>query len=255
MKIPPFVREVVWSCYPPRYKELSEKSFRDSLKYMSKVLFVAFLLAGILFLPQMFTLKGDIEEGFSKFSSFTIQDNITQTAPILIPEAHPLIMVDLNSNLTLSEELFVIDKETVHYRFINKGSIPIDLLKSPGQSTSRVAGFATIVMLMLLPGIALFLYIRMWLKYFLVLLVMGTFMFVVMELTKFKLKWKQMLNIAAHAMTLIIFIEVISAALYTKFLIPIIPFLGVKIYAISLLALAVLMVLGIVGTKIKGKKR
>lgn len=255
MKIPPFVREVVWSFYPPRYKELSEKRFRESLKYLSKVLLVAFLIAGVFLLPSVATLKGTIEDEFSKFSGFTIESNITQSAPIAVPPGKPLVTVDLNAERVLAEELFVIDNSTVQYRLLKIGSIPQELLKQPSQSVPRVSGFFTVLLIMLLPGIALFLYVRMWLKYLLMILVLGTFVFLIMELTKFRVKYRQALNIATHALTPVVFLEVIAGVFSASFLIPVVPFLGVKLYAISAGIMLVLMLMGVTGVRLgKGKK-
>jgi len=222
---------------------------------MSKVLLLAFLICSIFFIPTILTLKTEIQQEFSKFTAFQIETNISQSAPINIPQARPWIVVDTNTNLTLTEELFVIDNENVHYRFLNKGTISQMLLKSPGQAVPRVSSFATILLLMWLPGIVLFLYLRMWIKYFLIVFLTGTLFFIIMELTRFKLKWKQMLNVAAHASTLVILIEVIMAAVSTTMLIPLVPFLGIKIYALSLALLGILMIFGIVGCKFEDKKK
>jgi hypothetical protein len=108
---------------------------------------------------------------------------------------------------------------------------------------------------MLFPGIAILLYIRMWLKYLLMIFVFGTLFFIIMELSKFRLKWKQALNIAAHSLTLIILIEVISAALTTTYLIPVMRFLGVSIYAVTTLIFALLMVIGILGYNIETHRK
>jgi hypothetical protein len=128
-------------------------------------------------------------------------------------------------------------------------------LKDFSANKAKVSGFLTTVLVMLLPGIAILLYVRMWLKYLLMIFVFGTVYFIIMELSKFRLKWKQMLNIAAHALTLVIFIEVISAALTTAYLIPVMRFLGVSIYAVTTLIFAFLMFVGVVGYNIETRRR
>jgi len=255
VRIPQFVREVIWSFYPPRYKELSEKKFRESLTYMSKVLLFSFLIAGMFMLPSVFTLKSTIESEFDKFTAFTLEGNVSQSAPLAIPSTQPWIVIDKNNNRTLSSELFVIDQETVQYRFLNKGSISQELLKTPSQAIDRVSGFAATMLLMILPGIIFFLYVRMWLKYLLIIVVFATVFSFISELTKFKVKWKPMLNIATHGLTLLIPLEVLAMAISSKFLIPIIPFLGISIFGVSLLILSVFMVLGIIGCHMKGKRK
>lgn len=255
MKFPEFLKEIVWSFFPPRYRQLADKPFRKSIGYMSKVLLIAFVLAGLLYVPKPFFMKDVMEEEFSKFSTFKLDGEVVQSDKITVPRHNPWLVVDLNNNLTLTKEIFVIDRNDVHYRFINTNSIPREQLKDFSANRVRVAGFLTVVLIMLLPGIALLLYIRTWLKYLLLIFAFGTLFFIIMELSKFRLKWKQMLNIASHAITIVIFIEVISAALTTAYLIPVLRFLGVNIYAITTIIFAFLMVVGIIGYHIEDRRR
>jgi hypothetical protein len=255
MKVPEFIKEVIWAFFPPRYRQLADKPFRKSLGYMSKILLIAFILAGLLYVPKLFLMKDVMEEEFSKFSAFKLDGEVVQTDKITVPRHNPWLVIDLNNNLTLTKEIFVIDKNNVQYRFLNTNSIPREQLKDFSANKARVAGFLTIILIMLLPGIAILLYIRMWLKYLLLIFVFGTFFFIVMELSKMRLKWKQMLNIAAHALTGIIFVEVISAVFTTAYLIPVLRFLGVSIYAITTIIFAFFMVLGVIGYYIEDRRR
>jgi hypothetical protein len=234
---------------------LADKPFRKSLVYLSKVLLIAFILAGLLYVPKLFLLKGVMQDEFSKFSSFKLDGEVTQTDRISIPHHNPWLVIDLNSNLTLTKEIFVIDKENVQYRFLNTQSIKREQLKDFSANKAKVSGFLTTILVMLFPGIAILLYIRMWLKYLLMIFVFGTLFFIIMELSKFRLKWKQALNIAAHSLTSIILIEVISAALTTTYLIPVMRFLGVSIYAVTTLIFALMMVIGILGYNIETHRK
>ena len=251
MRVPDFIKEVIWSFYPPRYRQIADKSFLKSLSYMSKVLIIAFLIAGILFVPKLFLLKDSIESELSKFEGFSLSGNVSQLSPIAVPHHNPWVVVDLNSNLNLTKEIFVIDKDSVKYRFINTRSIPRDQLKNLSSNRLAVSGFLTAFLVMLLPGIALLLYIRMWIKYFMFILVFGTLLFIIMELSRYRLRWKQMLNIAAHSLTAVIFIEVVSSAVTTVYLLPVMRFLGLNIYAVTTVLMAALMVIGIVGYHIE----
>jgi hypothetical protein len=255
MKVPEFIKEVIWAFFPPRYKQLADKPFRKSLGYMSKVLLIAFILAGLLYVPKLFLMKDIMEEEFAKFSSFKLYGEVVQTDKITVPRHNPWLVIDLNNNLTLTKEIFVIDKNNIQYRFLNTNSIPREQLKDFSANKARVAGFLTVILIMLLPGISILLYIRMWLKYLLFIFVFGTFFFIVMELSKMRLKWKQMMNIAAHALTGIIFVEVISAVFTTAYLIPVFRFLGVSIYAITTIIFAFLMVVGVIGYHIEDRRR
>jgi len=249
MKLPEFIKEVIWSFYPPRYLELSQQKLWKSTKYVSKVLLIAFLLAGLLYIPKLFILKGTVQDELGKFSDFRLSGNVTQTAPVSIPNHKPFVVMDLNANLTLTQEIFVIDKDNLQYRWFGIKKVPLEELKDISGHKTEVSGFITAMIILMLPAIAILLYIRAWLKYYLLVMVLGSLFFIIFELTRFKLRWKEMLNVSMHALTAIILIETISAPIATAYLLPVTRFLGVNIYAITTLAFAVLMIIGIVGAK------
>lgn len=255
MKISPFLKEVIWSLYPPRYKELSEKRFSESVKHMAKVLAILCLLASLLFVPTIINLKDDIESGFKKFTAFSLAPSISQSDEVTIPQDHPWIRVNLNTNLTLKEELFVVDQSTVQYRLLGIKSIEQKTLLDPATNVAQVSGFASTILTMLLPGIGFFLYVRMLLKYFLLVVLMGTLAFIVLELTKFKLKYKEALNIAAFAITPILALEVLPAPINTDFLLPVFRFVGIDVFAIPIFLFIGMMVFGIVGYHIGSKRK
>jgi len=250
MRVPEFVKEVVWSLYPPRYRQLADKPFSRSLAYMSKILLIAFLISGVFFLPRLLVMQDSVEAGLEKFSSFSFVPMINQSDAVRIPQGNPWVLVDLNNNVSLSKEFLVIDSSSVQYRWLNVKKIPREQFNDLAGNRAVVSTFISAILLLMLPGIALMLYIRTWIKYFILILVFGTFFFIISELSRFRLKWKQMLNIAAHALTPLILLEVISAGITTAYLIPVLKFLGVNIYLVSLLSFCVLMIMGIVGYNI-----
>ena len=64
MKVPGFIKEVVWSLYPPRYRQLANKKFSQSLGYMSRMLLIAFVIAGLILLPKFAMMKDQIQDGY-----------------------------------------------------------------------------------------------------------------------------------------------------------------------------------------------
>ena len=247
MQIPEFIKELVWTFYPPRYKQLSEQPLSKSLLFMSKILLVAFLITGVLYLPKVALLKGTIEDELGKFDVFKLEGNVTQSDAVNIPRHNPWVVIDLNKNLTLTKEFFVIDKTTVQYRVFSPRTIPREQLKDIKEYRTNASRFFTIVLLLMLPGIALLLYLRTWLKYFFIVLVMSSFFFVITELTRHRLKWKEVANIVTHTMTPVILIEVISSFATTAYLLPIIRFLGINIYLVTTVILMAFTVLAIIG--------
>jgi hypothetical protein len=163
MRIPEFVKEVVWALYPPRYRQLADKPFHKSLGYLSRLLLVAFLIAGVLFVPRLFTLKDTLESELGKFETFAMSGNVTQSAPVTVPKHNPWLVVDLNANLNLTKEIIVIDNQTVQYRFLGIKRLPREQLKNVASNRPGVSAFISAILLLMLPGIALLLYIRAWL--------------------------------------------------------------------------------------------
>ncbi len=250
MRIPGFIKEVVWTFYPPRYRQLADKSFFSSLWYMSRILLLAFLISGIIIFPKLFSLKSSFESEFTKFEQLDFNANISQSAPIIIPASKPWVVIDLNSRLNLTSEFFVVDNETIKYRFLGITTVSHEEADGKGIGQLSVVMFS-----LMLPGIAILLYARSWLKYFLLVFVIAIVFFIIMELSRLRLRWKQMLNIAAHAITPIIILESVSAPITTVYLIPVLKFLGLRIYAVSLVVLAFFMIVGIIGYHFEERRK
>jgi len=255
MNIPPFIKEVIWSVYPPRYKQLSEQTFRSSLGYMSKLLFLSIIIAGIILLPTLALVKGTIGQELNKFDTFTINEEITQTGIIQIPRTNPWVHVDLNKEHLLENEFLVIDSEKIRYRLFGINVVDQESLKNLNSGDAQVNKLFATIMFLLLPGIGLLIFIKAWIKYFLLALLIGTVLFIILELTKFRLRWKEALNIAIHSLTIIIPVEIISASVYSKYLIPTFKFIGLNVYALSTVVFVILAFIGAIGYQVEQRKK
>lgn len=257
MQLPEFIKEVIWSLYPPKYKQLSQRPYKMGLKYMSKLLLAVLLISSLLLLPKIALLNGDIKDNLGKFSSIQLIPNIQQTDRFAVPESSPWIVIDLNNNLTLQKEFFLIDKDSVQYRFFTPKSVEMKALLQPTEYKAQSAGFLMSMIVLMLPGIFLLLFVRLWLKYLLISFIFGSALFMLAELTKFRMKWKQMMNIATYALTIAIIIEAFIAGLFAQALFPIpsFRFLGLNIYMVPLAIYAIVMVAGIIGCQLPDKKK
>ena len=221
VQIPQFIKEVIWAFYPPRYRQLADKPVYKSVGFMTKMLVIAFLLAGIVFLPKIFLLKSSVQEQLSVFDELRFTPKVEQRAEFAVPSNRPWVRVDLNGNITLKDELFVVDKESIQYRLLSPKSIPQSQLKEPSAYRQEAGKFFAMIIALLIPGVALLLFVRSWLKYVLLIFVFGTFFFVITDLTRYKMKWRQMVSVAAHAITPVLLLEVIASAITAVFLLPI----------------------------------
>ncbi|RMD58536.1 DUF1189 domain-containing protein [Candidatus Woesearchaeota archaeon] len=255
MRVPEFLKEVIRSFYAPSYKHLARRPFLQSLKYMSKTLLIAVAISSLFFIPQILLIGGSIERQLSNFESLTLSANASQASALIVPSRNPWIIVDLANNRTLSEELLVIDANKVQYRMFKIKEIPRAQFKNPTEHSKNIASVVRNLAILLAPGIALLIYIRLWLKYLLMIIAMGTLFFILLDLTRYKHKYKEMLSIAAHAITPVIFIELISAPLTAIHLLPVGKFLGLNIYLTSIILFAGMMIYGIVGSFLPGKEK
>jgi len=257
MQIPQFIKEVIWSFYPPRYRQLADKPVYKSFGFMSKMLIIVFLLAGLVFVPKLFMLSSSIQDQLGVFDELKLTPKVTQRAEFAVPTSKPWIRIDFNNNLTLKDEMLVIDHDTLQYRLLSPKKIPQAQLREPAAYRTETDSFFTLVIVLMIPGVALLLFVRAWLKYALLIFLFGTFFFIITDLTRYKMKWRQMISVAAHAITPILVVEVIASAITTFFLfeIPKIRFLGLKLFAITLILYAVMMILAVLGCRVEDYRK
>ncbi len=253
MQIPQFIKEVIWAFYPPRYKQLSQLPVYKSTVFMTKMLLIAFLLAGIVFLPQLFMLKASVQNQLGVFDEFKLTPRVLQNNELSVPPSRPWVKINFNSNLTLKDELLVIDKSSVQYRLFSPQSIPQQQLLEPSSYKHEAGNFFTMLILLLIPGVALLLFIRSWFKYVLIILVFATLFSFITDLTRHKMKWRQMVSIACHAISPVVLIEVVSSAISANYLLPVpsFRFLGLKFYIVTLILFAIVMVFAVLGCRIE----
>ena len=138
-----FLKEVVFSFHPFRYKYLSNLKFRESLGYLSKVLFLAVIIASLISIPKIISLRADIVDELGKLSTFNVDGEVTTSAPIMIPQAKPGLIVDLSSPRNLSDESFLITKDNIQYRFFGKQTTSIDTILNVTENKQAAASFLT----------------------------------------------------------------------------------------------------------------
>jgi len=230
-----FIKEVAYTFHPFRYQYLADKRFSSSLWFMARIIMIAIVLAALLSFPRMFAFKSGIQDELGKFSEFHISGNISATAPVNIPESKPMAVIDLvTANKTIGDETFLVTKDKISYRFFGLRDISISELKDVTANPAAVSRFLTILLLMFIPAFGFLLFSSLLIKYLLLVLLSSLAFFVLLELTHFRLKYKQMLSVTCHTATFAILLEVLSMPFSTAYLVPTIKFLGTYVYAIPL---------------------
>lgn len=194
-----------------------------------------FIIGTILLIPQLAKMKSEIITDVSKINLVNFSGSLETTEPITIPKKQALLTIDLtNENTTMKNEIFLITKDKIEFRFFGKKRMETSNLKNPAENKEAVGRFATSLLFLLAPGFVLILFIKAAIKYLLITVLFGLLIFFLMDLTHYKLKLKQMLTIAAYAAVPIIIIETLFAVINPSILMPFMRFLGLNIYAVTL---------------------
>lgn len=231
-----FIKEVLACFYPPKYKKLKNTGFWKSYSFLLKVLFLTFLISSVLLIPKFSSLRSDIVDDLSKINILNISGKIDISEPILIPSKDPLMTIDIQNKRSMKKEILLINKEEFQFRFFGKRKIDLDKLKNPAENKQEVGTFAACLILLLAPGFALIIFFKIAVKYLLIIFLLGSILFFLMDLTNRRLKYKKALSITAHAGIPIMIIETISAVINPTWMLPFMRFIGLNIYAIPLLA-------------------
>lgn len=251
--IPPLVKEVAWSFHPYRYNFISGFTFRKSIKYLAKIILVALVFSLLLASPKFFTLNSSISNAVSQFSVFNITGNVSTSGDVAIPTHNPFMIIDLQNSRNITDETFLITKDQIDYRFFGRKSVSIDALIDPKNAQSDSTKLLSTLALMLIPGIVFYSFIYIWLKYFILVILSASIMFIVLEVTHFKLKWRELANISAHAATIPVFLEILSEPFSADYLLPTLKFFGSNVYIIPIVLMFVLSVVAIVFTHLDRK--
>jgi hypothetical protein len=244
--IPPIIKEVAWSFHPYRYNFISGFTFRRSIKYLAQIIFIALLLSLVLASPKFFTLRASIDDAVSQFSVFNLTGNVSTSGEVTIPSKDPFLVIDLQSPRNISDETFLITKDKIDYRFFGRKTVSINALIDPKNTQAESTKLMSTLALMLIPGVIFYSFIYTFLKYFLLVLLMPSVLFVLLEVSKFKLRWRELANISAHAATIPVFLEILSEPFSSAYLIPTIKFLGSDVYVVTVALAFVLTVVGVV---------
>lgn len=229
-----FIKKISYCFNPSKYESLKNEGSWKSYKFMLKALLLAFIIAGLFFIPKYIDLRSEIVNDISKIKIINISGRIETKEAISIPSQDPLLTIDLQENKNMEKEIFLINKDEVQFRFFGKRKIALDKLKNPLEHKQEVGTFVTSIILLLTPGILFILYLKIAIKYLLIALLFATLIFFLIDLTNYKLKFKKVLVITAYASVPIILIETIIAVINPKILFPFMRFIGLNLYAVTL---------------------
>lgn len=243
-----FIKELISSVNPFHYKTLCLHSTDKSIKFLSKILLISYVIFLFLFVPQLFNIPDYLQEKISHVSHVDINGTFEMTEPVFIPDKDPWLVVDTSGNYSDVETArLIFTKEEVKYRTLkNFEEIKYGELKNVKEKSSEIASLLSFFALFVLPSFVFTGYFILFLKYFLWAFIFGTATFLLLDLTTFSVSYKKVFNASVFALVLVVPLEVILLAINHNYLLPIFEIFKIPFYAVTILIYFILYLFGLV---------
>ena len=249
------VHEFLNAFNPLKFRELSDRHLFDVISYFSKVLLVAVIIMSMVLVPDIFRLSSYFDEQLAKFEALSVTGNLSVKEPVYFPARKSQVIIDTTGMRShLGDERFLITEEGLYYRWFNQErTITAGEFATLLENKEKTRKLLTVLAVFLIPSSLFFLYAFLWLKYLLTIFLFGTAAYFLLDLTHFRLQWRQMLNVAGYAAGPVILFEVISLPVNTQYLIPLVQIIGMNIYLVPLILYAV--IIGIATTAVHATRK
>ncbi len=235
---------------PVRLRELCEKSFGHMVECVSKVLLLAVLMMCVVFIPRLVYASFDMGGQLAKLNTTSVscEGKLTTSEPARFPARQPFIVFDTTGiHSHLENERFLITDEGVLYRWFGKEKMrSFEWFSEVWASPQEVKGFVIALVIFILPSLVFFLYGFLWIKYLFLIVLFGTVSYVLLDLTHFRLPWKQMVKLAGYASVPMILLEVVSIPINTLYLVALVQVAGVNVYLVPLIFYSICMIVLVV---------
>jgi hypothetical protein len=242
MKTPNFIKDIVFS-FNPRYLDAAtNKKFGHAVGYFTMILAFAFIIMMILYAPKVGLLPGYVSEQISKFDAITVSGKAEMNTPIHIPEKKPMVTIDMTgADAKPTTERVLITKDYVLYNILSgTKKVETKQLLEPTEHKPIVSQLLALIIIFILPSIVFYSFIALWIKYFILILLAGTIIFLLSELTHYRRKWVKTVKLACFAAGPVIAVEIISIPFNTDWLVPLTRIAGIPIYLVGSIALLIL---------------
>jgi len=250
MKTPEFIKEILYSFNPGKLDKYTNRSFGHCVGYFTMILAFSFVIMMVCYAPQVGRLTGFVSEQVSKFDAFNVSGSVDMSTAIHVPEKKPVLTVDMTGeDVKPTTQRVIITKDYVLYNLL-KGTQKVNTkhLLEPTKNKPVVSQVLALFIIFILPSVVFYSFIALWIKYFLLILVIGTLAFLLVDLTQYRKKWVKTLKLACFAAAPVIAIEIISIPFNTDWLIPLFRIVGIPIYVVGVVLLLVLTLLVVVLT-------
>jgi hypothetical protein len=210
-----FFRRIKKSFKPKHYNALSKKSVKSSTEYLFSLIILSLIIMAVMAIPRFLFLPSHISSQLEQITEFTINTNVTTTAPVYFPNLKPFLILDTSGNIEELEEgnILITDKK-IQYKFFN--NVFTEETKSFKDLTQR-RGFLQygllVLLLLLIPVILLLLYLIYAVKYIVLIFLLAIAAYMFFKVFRHKGSLKQFINAAIYSSSIFIIIEIVSSPL------------------------------------------
>ena len=255
-----FLLEFIESLVPAKYVELCERRSRHALAFVVKLLVSSLLLMSLGALPLLIGLPVILESHLSAFTNLTLSGDVEMSAPVRIPEENTQIVIDTTgATKEMTSEKLLITADAFYFKpfFFTMEKVPINQVGDIKATKGFWKSLIILVTLIAFPGVLLVMFGMLFVKYVFLAVVFATLVFVLFDLTTYKLEFRKMFRIACYALTPMVLLEVIATPWGSGFLVPLpgLRLFGLDFYLVSFVLYLGLFVAAVVMVQVKGAKR
>ncbi len=234
-------KDILDSFNPLAYRDLSHRTGGQALWFVVRLLLLSWIIALLLFTPQLSQLQQYFTDEFGKIESVDVHGNISMSAPILMPSKYPFLIIDTTGAYTTitGGEYLLVTNDHIVYRTLGPlravHSIELSEITDIARMREQYGGLFAMLAVALLPAFIFWSFMILLLKYLAIALALSVVAWMLLELTTWKKGFGRIFSIGLYSLVAAIPLEVIALPFDPEWMIPIAKILYLKVYLIPLL--------------------
>jgi hypothetical protein len=217
----PFFKAIGESLMPSRYDDLVERSNKDAFKYYLSLIYLAFMVTVLIFLPLIGQIPTKLDAAFSHFDKLELKLNTKMNSALVLPDTGtPKITIDTRvDEAELTRGDMLITDEYIYYKDHRWGRDQVvrekvstyeDLL---GNREATI-WFVTIVAFLMMPTIVFLIYAGIAIKILVFVMIALFLALIITRISRFYVEFNKMLKMALYTTTPGVILFVIIYPLY-----------------------------------------
>ncbi len=239
------VRTIIISFQPQRYRELSTERPKKIFNHLLLFIILIFLLSGLTAIPTMLSFKSNLGAELDKVKSLDISGSFETRAPVYI--TGDVVVDTSDTKKVIADEKLLVTKENIYFNLWGPMKIKIEKILHPLRYKTHFVSVIVLLAIILAPSILLFLLGLFLIKFVLLTLISGLFVFFVLRiLFLIRIRARGVLNICFLAAIPPALLEGLVMGLFPGLLVPLAGILTFKVNLIPLLLYVALLTAGFV---------